>query len=109
MSILATITQPSGGRVVWEGVDGTSFDILQHPNALRQLLGYLPQEFGFYPKLSAIEFLEYLAAVKGIRRRVAKARIQHLLEVVNLAEAAIGRWAASPAACASASASLRRC
>ena len=75
MSILATITQPSGGRVVWEGDDGASFDILQHPNALRQLLGYLPQEFGFYPKLSAIEFLEYLAAVKGIPspRRQARA------------------------------------
>lgn len=87
MSILATITQPSGGRVVWEGTDGASFDILQHPNALRRLLGYLPQEFGFYPKLSAIEFLEYLAAVKGIPSRVAKSRIQHLLEVVNLVEA----------------------
>ncbi len=88
MSILATITQPSGGRVAWEGDDGSSFDILQHPNALRQLLGYLPQEFGFYPKLSAIEFLQYLAAVKGIPSRAAKPRIQHLLEVVNLVEAA---------------------
>ena len=65
MSILATITQPSGGRVIWEE-DWLSFDIVQHPNALRQVLGYLPQEFGFYPKLTALEFLEYLAAVKGI-------------------------------------------
>jgi len=87
MSILATITQPSGGRVVWEG-DGSSFDIVQHPNALRQVLGYLPQEFGFYPKLSAVEFLEYLAAVKGLPRNLARQRVTELLKVVNLVDAA---------------------
>ncbi len=65
MSILATITQPSGGRVIWH--DGiSSFDIVQHPNTLRRVLGYLPQDFGIYPKLTAVEFLEYLAAVKGL-------------------------------------------
>jgi ABC-2 type transport system ATP-binding protein len=86
MSILATITQPSAGRVVWE--DGSSsFDIVQHPNALRQVLGYLPQEFGFYPKLTALEFLEYLAAVKGIPSAAAKRRIQELLQLVNLVDA----------------------
>jgi ABC-2 type transport system ATP-binding protein len=86
MSILATITQPSGGRVIWED-EGSSFDIVQHPNALRQVLGYLPQEFGFYPKLTALEFLQYLAAVKGIPSTAAKQRIQELLQLVNLVDA----------------------
>ena len=86
MSILATITQPSGGRVIWH--DGTAgFDIVQHPNALRRVLGYLPQDFGVYPKLTAVEFLEYLAAVKGLPAALAKTRVQELLAVVNLAEA----------------------
>ena len=71
MSILATITQPSAGRVIWEEA-GESFDIVQHPNALRAVLGYLPQEFGTYPKLTAQEFLDYLAAVMGIPAKVAK-------------------------------------
>ena len=86
MSILATITQPSGGRVIWH--DGiSSFDIVQHPNTLRRVLGYLPQDFGIYPKLTAVEFLEYLAAVKGLPAALAKRRVQELLEVVNLVEA----------------------
>jgi ABC-2 type transport system ATP-binding protein len=86
MSILATITQPSGGRVIWH--DGiSSFDIVQHPNTLRRVLGYLPQDFGVYPKLTAVEFLEYLAAVKGLPATLAKTRVQELLSVVNLVEA----------------------
>ena len=86
MSILATITQPSGGRVIWH--DGiSSFDIVQHPNTLRRVLGYLPQDFGIYPKLTAVEFLEYLAAVKGLPAALAKRRVQELLEVVNLVDA----------------------
>jgi ABC-2 type transport system ATP-binding protein len=86
MSILATITQPSGGRVIWH--DGiSSFDIVQHPNTLRRVLGYLPQDFGIYPKLTAVEFLEYLAAVKGLPAALAKTRVQELLAVVNLVEA----------------------
>lgn len=85
MSILATITQPTGGRVIWqEGL--SSFDIVQHPNTLRRVLGYLPQDFGIYPKLTAVEFLEYLAAVKGLPAKLAKERVQELLVVVNLAE-----------------------
>jgi len=61
MSILATITRASTGRVLWNGED-----IARQPNALRQVLGYLPQDFGVYPNLNAVEFLEYLAAVKGL-------------------------------------------
>jgi len=83
MRILATITQPSSGRVLWNGSD-----IKQDPDALRTVLGYLPQDFGIYPNLSAREFLEYLAAVKGLDAADARKRIAELLELVNLADAA---------------------
>jgi ABC-2 type transport system ATP-binding protein len=83
MRILATITQPSSGRVLWNG-NG----IAQNPDALRTVLGYLPQDFGVYPNLNALEFLEYLAAVKGIAADAARRRIGELLELVNLTDAA---------------------
>lgn len=83
MRILATITKPSSGRVLWNDVD-----IARDPDALRNVIGYLPQDFGVYPNLSAIEFLDYLAAVKGIPAPVAKKRIGELLELVNLGDAA---------------------
>jgi ABC-type multidrug transport system ATPase subunit len=83
MRILATITQPTTGRVLWDETDISSI-----PNALRNVLGYLPQDFGVYPNLNAIEFLEYLAAVKGISANAASKRIGELLELVNLTEAA---------------------
>ncbi len=81
MSILATITRATEGRVTWNGVD-----LASNPNALRAVLGYLPQDFGVYPNLSAQEFLEYLAAVKGLDANAAKRRIDQLLNVVNLAD-----------------------
>jgi ABC-2 type transport system ATP-binding protein len=83
MRILATVTRPSAGRVTWNGAD-----IAREPDSLRRVLGYLPQDFGVYPNLSAIEFLEYLAAVKGIRAAAARKRIEELLVLVNLTEAA---------------------
>jgi ABC-2 type transport system ATP-binding protein len=83
MRILATVTQPSLGRVLWN-----QSDIAQNPDALRAVLGYLPQDFGVYPNLNAVEFLEYLAAVKGISAPAAKKRIGELLDLVNLADAA---------------------
>jgi len=83
MRILATVTRPSSGRVIWnEG------DIAGRPDALRTVLGYLPQDFGVYPNLSAIEFLSYLAAVKGIPGAAARQRISELIALVNLADAA---------------------
>jgi ABC-type multidrug transport system ATPase subunit len=51
------------------------------------VLGYLPQDFGVYPNLNAVEFLEYLAAVKGLDGATARRRIGELLELVNLTEA----------------------
>jgi len=79
MRILATITKPTEGRVTWNGTD-----IVQSPDELRAVLGYLPQDFGIYPNLNAVEFLEYLAALKGLDGRAARKRIRELLQVVNL-------------------------
>lgn len=83
MRILATVTRPSAGRVLWNDKD-----IAQNPDALRNVLGYLPQDFGVYPNLNAYEFLEYLASVKGIEPAPARKRIGELLDLVNLTEAA---------------------
>jgi ABC-2 type transport system ATP-binding protein len=80
MRILATITKPTDGQVTWNGTD-----IVQAPNQVRAMLGYLPQDFGVYPNLNVVEFLEYLAAIKGLDGRTARQRIDELLQVVNLA------------------------
>jgi ABC-type multidrug transport system ATPase subunit len=80
MRILATITKPTGGQVTWNGTD-----IVQAPDQVRAMLGYLPQDFGVYPNLNVVEFLEYLAAIKGLDGRTARQRIDELLQVVNLA------------------------
>ena len=81
MSILATITRASQGRVIWNGTD-----IAANPDALRAVLGYLPQDFGVYPNLNAVEFLEYLAAVKGLDGAASRRRIDELLNLVNLTD-----------------------
>lgn len=83
MRILATITKASAGRILWDDAD-----IALNPDKLRAVLGYLPQDFGVYPNLSAVEFLDYLAAVKGIPAAAARKRISELLALVNLADVA---------------------
>jgi ABC-type multidrug transport system ATPase subunit len=82
MRILATVTRPTDGRITWNGVD-----IIKSPNPLRAILGYLPQDFGVYPHLNAVEFLEYLAGIKGLEGKSARRRIDELLKIVGLAEA----------------------
>ena len=67
----------------WNGVD-----IAKSPDSLRSVLGYLPQDFGIYPNLNAVEFLEYMAAIKGLDARTSRRRIDELLQVVNLVNAA---------------------
>jgi ABC-2 type transport system ATP-binding protein len=83
MRMLATITKPTNGTITWNGAD-----IVKSPDILRDVLGYLPQDFGVYPNLSAIEFLEYMAAIKGLDAASAKKRINELLQLTNLVEAA---------------------
>ena len=82
MRMLATVTKPTEGRATWNGDD-----IARRPNSVRTVLGYLPQDFGVYPNLNAVEFLTYLAAARGINGRPARKRIGQLLELVNLGDA----------------------
>jgi len=79
MRILATISCPTEGKVTMNGVD-----IVKYPDTVRKVLGYLPQDFGVYPNLTAGEFLEYIAALKGFTGKSVKKRIDALLEELNL-------------------------
>jgi ABC-2 type transport system ATP-binding protein len=83
MRMLATITKPTAGTILWNGGD-----VVKDPEALRSVLGYLPQDFGVYPNLSAQEFLEYMGAIKGMSGEKARRKISDLLDMVNLREAA---------------------
>jgi ABC-2 type transport system ATP-binding protein len=83
MRMLATITKPTEGTIKWNDVD-----IAKSPDTIRTILGYLPQDFGVYPNLNAVEFLEYMAAIKGLDAKSARRRIDELLLVVNLKDAA---------------------
>lgn len=79
MKIIATISKPTEGRLLLNGRD-----IVQHPDYIRKILGYLPQDFGVYPNLNSYEFLEYIAAMKGVGGPGLRKRIDMLLEGVNL-------------------------
>lgn len=76
MQMLATITKPTSGKIVFDGTD-----IGAHPDHLRERLGYLPQDFGVYENLTALEFLNYFASLKGIS---SSSRVREMLELVNL-------------------------
>lgn len=80
MRMLVTIEKPTQGTITWNGID-----IASNPDALRADLGYLPQDFGVYPNMNPVEFLSYMAAMKGMANKSAKKRINELLEVLNLA------------------------
>jgi ABC-2 type transport system ATP-binding protein len=83
MRMLATLARPRSGRILWHGAD-----IARTPDALRATLGYLPQDFGVYPALSAREFLAFLAAVKGLPSGLTARRVDDCLAQVGLQEAA---------------------
>jgi ABC-2 type transport system ATP-binding protein len=79
MKIIATISKPTEGTLFLDGED-----IVKNPDCIRKVLGYLPQDFGVYPNLNAYEFLEYIAAMKGVGGKDLRKRIDMLLEGVNL-------------------------
>jgi ABC-type multidrug transport system ATPase subunit len=80
MRVLATLQQPDRGTVTLDGLD-----VLANPSAARAQLGYLPQDFGLYPNLSAEATLDHFAALKGLDERAERrARVHALLERVNL-------------------------
>ena len=82
MKILATLLQPDSGNVFFDGTD-----IGQDPHFLRSQLGYLPQDFGVYPKISATELLDHLAVLKGITHKGdRKQQVAALLQQTNLYE-----------------------
>ncbi len=83
MRMLCAILESTAGEVFLDGREITSMGA-----DYRDLLGYLPQDFGYYPNYTAKEFLLYMAALKGIPRSMAGKRTKELLEVVGLEEAA---------------------
>lgn len=83
MRMLCAILESTAGEVFLDGREITSMGA-----DYRDLLGYLPQDFGYYPNYTAKEFLLYMAALKGIPRSTAGKRTKELLEVVGLEEAA---------------------
>ncbi len=79
MKMLCTVTRPTAGEITWNGED-----IFRLEKRYRDLLGYLPQDFGYYPNLSVSDYMMYIASIKGIRPAVARKRMKELLEMVGL-------------------------
>src|SRR5829696_7959067 len=90
MRILATLQEADSGSVTLGAPSqgsGQRIDVLRDKDAVRRTLGYLPQEFGVYPKVSAEELLDHFALLKGIAgRRARKDVVEALLRQVNLWE-----------------------
>lgn len=86
MRILAGILLPTSGQIA---VGGHDMGVERGRTAVKRVLGYLPQELGLYPDLSAREFLDYIALLKGLDERKARTRrVAELLETVSLADVA---------------------
>ncbi|MBP8823293.1 MAG: ABC transporter ATP-binding protein [Flavobacteriales bacterium] len=84
MRILATLQEADAGTVKLAG-NGTEIDVLKQKDAVRRTLGYLPQEFGVYPKVGAYEMLDHIALLKGVTvKGERKALVEALLQKVNL-------------------------
>ncbi|HEX8451876.1 MAG TPA: ABC transporter ATP-binding protein [Longimicrobium sp.] len=82
MRTLATLQEPDAGSIEFDGLD-----VLAQPEAHRRQLGYLPQQFGVYPRVPALELLDHLAVLKGLaERRSRKEQVEALLHQVNLWE-----------------------
>lgn len=81
MRMLCGILKPTGGTITFDGIDVGE-------EAYRARLGYLPQDFGYYPEFTAMNFLLYLAALKNIPKEKAKGQAKELLELVSLSESA---------------------
>ncbi len=83
MKMLATLLFPTRGKILWDGED-----IVSMGEAYRGILGYLPQDFGYYPNYTPRQFMRYAATLQKIARAEADQRINRLLELVGLSEAA---------------------
>lgn len=83
MRMLCTLLKPTSGSITCNGKD-----IFKMDSEYRQILGYLPQDFGFYPEFTVKDYLLYIAAIKGIPPAVAKKRVRELVPQVGLTKAA---------------------
>ena len=83
MKMIATVNKPTEGIILLN-----KNNIVKDANYMRGQLGFLPQDFGVYPNLNAFEFLQYIAAIKGVGGSGLKDRIEKLLEGLNLIDAA---------------------
>ena len=81
MRMICTAITPTSGEILWNGKD-----IFSLGASYREILGYLPQSYGFYPDLSVYDYMLYIASIKGIRPIMAKKRALKLLEQVGMAE-----------------------
>lgn len=79
MKILVTVMRPTSGQVQCNG-----HDIFSLGQEYRNIIGYLPQDFGVYPNFTADDFLNYFAVLKGLDPKTVKKRIDYLLNVVSL-------------------------
>ncbi len=80
MRTLATLQKPDNGNITYNGVN-----IIEDPTVMRSVLGYLPQDFGVYPRMSALALLDHIAVLKGVTNKAEReAQIMSLLESVNL-------------------------
>lgn len=82
MRMLCTLLKPTGGRILWAGKD-----IFELDGAYRRVLGYLPQDFGFYPDFTVRDYLRYISSIKGLRPAAARQRTALLLQQVGLEKA----------------------
>jgi ABC-type multidrug transport system ATPase subunit len=83
MRMIATLLEPTEGTISWNGQD-----LRTHGAALRQALGYLPQEFGIYPEFTGRQFLRYLSEMKGLPKPLAHRRVDEVLEIVQMEQVA---------------------
>lgn len=81
MRMMSGILTPTSGEISADGIPVQA-------ESYRALLGYLPQDFGYYPEFSAKEFLEYFSALKGIEKKRAREKTKELLELVGLSDVA---------------------
>ena len=79
MRMLCGILKPTGGTVDFDGMDVSTEEY-------RSILGYLPQDFGYYPNFTGEDFVMYMAILKGLDKKQAKRRSQEILELVGLKE-----------------------
>lgn len=79
LKLLATLTKPTSGDILLNGKS-----IIKNPKEMQKVIGYLPQNVAAYPNLNAIEFLGYIASLKGMKKSRANEQILHLLKVLHL-------------------------